>query len=209
MPPIEIASAYQREQLEALDLARNALARASRAEQRFLTHSVRPYLDFRRRVDDVLRDNFEEICTSACYQSRRSACCSRDGIITYWADGVINVLNSTEDQLGQVRRRLASPHEGQKCLYLGPAGCLWQVRPIVCAMFLCDSAEQTVFKAHPVIKTQWDQLQEEKKKFTWPDRPVLFDDLEAWFLERGYQSSLMYMHTSPGLLRLKKKKSEN
>ena len=201
---MDIPSSYQREQLEALDLARGALEGASRAEHRFLIGSLEAYLDFRRRVDYLLRRYFESTCTAACYRSRRSACCSRDGIITYWADVVINVLNSPENQLSLLRQRLSSPHGDPKCVYLGSAGCMWQVRPIVCAMFLCDSAEETVFEAHPPAKRRWDQLQAEKKRYTWPDRPVLFDDLERWFLERGYQSSLMYMHTSPGLLRLKR-----
>ena len=40
---------------------------------------------------------------------------------------------------------------------------------------------------------------------TWPDRPVLFDELEKLFIKEGYDSPLMYCHKSPGLLRLKSK----
>jgi hypothetical protein len=32
---------------------------------------------------------------------------------------------------------------------------------------------------------------------------VLFDELEAFFIERQCRSSLMYFHNSPGLLRVK------
>jgi len=48
-------------------------------------------------------------------------------------------------------------------------------------------------------------LEAERQHFTWPDRPVLFDDLESYFLKTGCRSPLMYLHNSPGLLRIKQK----
>jgi len=55
------------------------------------------------------------------------------------------------------------------------------------------------------LEHRWQKLQRQEKSFTKPDRPVLFDDLERFFIERGYESPLMFFHHSPGLLRLKKK----
>jgi hypothetical protein len=43
------------------------------------------------------------------------------------------------------------------------------------------------------------------KSFRWPDRPVLFDQLEQVFMAVGCRSPLMYINTSPGLLRIKQK----
>jgi len=48
-------------------------------------------------------------------------------------------------------------------------------------------------------------LEAKRKRFTWPDQPVLFDDLESYFMKSGYRSPLMYLHNSPGLLRVKQK----
>ncbi|MFC1494817.1 hypothetical protein ACFL6W_06030 [Thermodesulfobacteriota bacterium] len=48
-----------------------------------------------------------------------------------------------------------------------------------------------------------DQLKEDEKCFTWPDKPVLFDELEALFIKKDFDSPLMYFHKSPGLLRVK------
>ena len=45
----------------------------------------------------------------------------------------------------------------------------------------------------------------QEKSFKWPDRPVLFDDLEKLFLDLGCHSTLMHLNLSPGLLRIKKR----
>jgi Fe-S-cluster containining protein len=198
-------SSYQTEQHNALNLALDCLFQATTGEWQSLLFSIEPYLDFRRRLDSFLDLNFTEICTSACYRSHRSACCSRDGIITYWADVVVNILQSTPDQLDALKEPLARPHLGQKCVYLGTSGCIWQVRPLVCAMFLCDTAEKSVLHNNGQAKSQWDLFKEEKKRYAWPDQPVIFDTLEQWFMARGCKSELMYMHLSPGLVRLKQK----
>ena len=53
----------------------------------------------------------------------------------------------------------------------------------------------------------WDvnqSLREQEKAFKWPDRSVLFDDLEKVFLDLGYRSTLMHLNLSPGLLKVKK-----
>ena len=48
------------------------------------------------------------------------------------------------------------------------------------------------------------EFKQREKAFRWPDQPVLFDDIEAVFLNAGLSSPLMYLHNSPGLLRVKK-----
>jgi hypothetical protein len=47
------------------------------------------------------------------------------------------------------------------------------------------------------------EFKQREKHYRWPDRPVLFDDLEKYFMAAGYSSPLMYLNNSPGLLRVK------
>ena len=61
------------------------------------------YLSFRNAVDMFLRKFFSEICDRNCYQSRLSACCSREGIVTFFADVAINVLLSTPDEIATLK----------------------------------------------------------------------------------------------------------
>ena len=134
-----------------------------------------------------------------------SACCSREGIITFFADIVINLLVSDSSDFDKFLAVLSKPNDGFKCVYLTEKDCLWRLKPIVCQMYLCDRSKNQVFDQSSEIKTQWDLLELKRKRFTWPDRPVLFDDLESYFINIGYQSPLMYLHNSPGLLRIKQK----
>ncbi|MGD9244161.1 MAG: hypothetical protein PVH36_04470, partial [Desulfobacterales bacterium] len=99
---------------------------------------------------------------------------------------------------------LQKPNTGFKCIYLGNNGCMWRVKPIVCEMFLCEQAKKEVFGEKAWTEDAWNELKQRKKLYTWPDRPVLFDDLERYFMDAGYSSPLMYLHNSPGLLRIKK-----
>ena len=102
-----------------------------------------------------------------------------------------------------LQKRLAIPHQGNKCLYLGDKGCLWHVKPIVCEMFLCTKAEKEVLSRTPAAHKAWEELKQKEKSFRWPDQAVLFDDLEEMFIKAGCDSTLMYLHKSPGLLRIK------
>ena len=72
-------------------------------------------------------------------------------------------------------------------------------------MFLCDRSKDQVFSKNPELKSEWELLEAKRKRYTWPDQPVLFDDLESYFMKSGYHSPLMYLHNSPGLLRVKQK----
>jgi len=138
-----------------------------------------------------------------CYQDHYSACCNREGIITFFADVVINLLMSKDEDVGRLLGALDSPRAAEKCVYLGKAGCLWRVKPIVCEMFLCKRARNAVFSDAPDALKAWGVLKQREKGYTWPDRAVLFDELEAYFMEKGCDSSLMYCHNSPGMLRVK------
>lgn len=199
---------YQTEQLEALTLIGRRLQAAETSEIDDLMAMIRPYLDFRRRTTRFLETHFSGICTRNCYRNRLSACCSKDGIITFFGDAVVNFLTAPPEAISEMKRALRNTNDGCKCVYLGEKGCLWRVKPIVCEMFLCDAAQSAVFDPDPELKNVWQGLLEEKQRFTWPDRPILFDRLEAIFIEAGYRSPLMYLHNSPGLLRIKRQSSQ-
>ena len=136
-----------------------------------------------------------------------SACCSKEGIITFFADMVINALISSEEEIRLFARALGEVNRGFKCIYLGSGGCLWHLKPIVCEMFICDDAQKHILNSTPEARQKWEEFKQLQKRFTWPDRPVLFDALEAIFIKAGYSSPLMYLHNSPGLLRVKQQAS--
>ena len=196
---------YQDEQLRGLNAVLKYLNAMSDDQRDDLRAALVDYLDFRRRTKRFLSQHFGHLCNVKCYQNRLSACCSKDGIITFFADVVINTLLSDEQELADLFRVLKARQTGFKCVYLAESGCLWRLKPIVCEMFLCDAAQQEVFSREPACEKAWCHLLEEKKSFTWPDRPVLFDALEQAFIDQGCNSSLMYLHKSPGLLMVKKK----
>ncbi len=196
-------SSYQAEQLEALRLVRMHLKSMPNTERDRLRAQIADYMAFRRRMDEFLDLNFGAVCSSTCYRSRLSACCSREGIVTFFADVVINLLHSGQREIELLVTALQTENTGLKCVYLGEQGCLWRVKPIVCQMFLCNPAKARVFGARPELQSEWAGFERERKRFTWPDRPVLFDLLETYFISAGCSSSLMYLHQSPGLLRVK------
>ena len=196
---------YQQEQLDALTMVRHGLLRLGDANRRQLIQTIDDYLQFRQAVDNFLDRHFSEVCTHACYLSHTSACCSKDGIITFFADTVVNALCSTPAQLDRLETVLNRMNRGHRCVYLGSHGCMWTLRPVVCAMFLCDRALQAVFSDDPEARRTWESLRRQEKSFKWPDRPVLFDDLERVFLDLGCHSTLMHLNLSPGLLRIKKR----
>ena len=196
---------YQTQQLEALRMVRRHLEKGGAAERAAISARIVDYLAYRERLDRFLADHFHHLCNETCYQSALSACCAREAIITFFAEVVVNALVSTPTELDRMMARLSQPHEGARCVYLGPDGCLWRVRPIVCALFLCDRAEREVLASDPDLKGRWQALRAEARRFRWPDRPVLFDELEQRFMAAGCRSDLMYLHTSPGLLNVKRR----
>lgn len=196
---------YRLEQLAALETAVGYLESLSADQTRRLKEKLTGYLKFRDEVDAFLRENFAALCNRTCFESELSACCSKDGIIIFFADILINALYASPEAIEALFAGLQNRNEGLKCVYLNKNGCLMRIQPIVCKMFLCERAEKAVFTSSPHLKARWKALQEQKQRFTWPDRPVLFDFLEEIVIEAGLSSSLMYLHNSPGLLRVKQK----
>ena len=197
-------NSYQKEQAESLVIVQRHLATLSDPERKALKLQISDYLLFRDEVDAFLSEYFSNLCTKKCYESKLSACCSREGIITFFGDMVVNTLFSCKEEIHALLATLQKPNTGFKCIYLGNNGCMWRVKPIVCEMFLCEQAKKEVFRQKPWAEDAWNELKQRKKLYTWPDRPVLFDDLERYFMDAGYSSPLMYFHNSPGLLRIKK-----
>ncbi len=173
-------------------------------ERQALETQIKEYMQFREEVSGYLTDNFGGICTRKCYENKLSACCSKEGIITFFADIVVNALVSTNDEIKKLMAALENPSTNNKCVYLRENGCVWRAKPIVCEMFLCDKAKNEVFEKISQVELIWKKLRKRAKLFKWPDRPVLFDDLEKYFMDKGFSSPLMYLHNSPGLLRVKK-----
>jgi hypothetical protein len=198
-------SDYQKEQMDALRLVRGHLAATGASEVFRLRELTAAYRTFRKETDSFLNAHFSQICSRNCYESRLSACCSKEGIITFFADVVINALFSDEKRMNRLQERLTQTNTGFKCIYLDAHGCLWHIKPIVCQMFLCDKAEKSVFTETPAAAETWERLQARRKEFTWPDRPVLFDHIETLFIEAGHSSAVMYLHNSPGLLMVKRR----
>lgn len=198
-------TSYQHEQLDALERSISYLDGLTPKARASLNALIEPYLDFRAEVDAFLKMNFGRYCTRSCYTTQTSACCSRDGIITFWADVLINANASDRQQLNRLRQAISNPFDRHKCIYLGPDGCLWQVRPLVCAMFVCDDALDSAFEGNSETENQWEGFKCQAKGFRWPDRPVLFDQLEKRCIAAAVDSSLMYLHSSPGLLRVKRR----
>jgi hypothetical protein len=196
-------NSYQKEQAESLAMVQRHLETLSLAQRKALEMQISDYLVFRDEVHTFLSEHFSDLCTEKCYRNNLSACCSREGIITFFGDMVVNALVSQSEEIKALMSVLQKPNTGFKCIYLGNKGCMWRVKPIVCEMFLCDQAQKQVFEEKPWAEVTWNQLKQRKKLYTWPDRPVLFDDLERYFMDAGYSSPLMYLHNSPGLLRVK------
>jgi hypothetical protein len=196
-------NSYQKEQSETLNMVYRHLKTISVQERQRLLSQISDYLLFRDAVAAFLGEHFKNLCTQKCFQSEMSACCSREGIITFFGDVVVNVLVSNETEIKALARVLNKPNDGFKCIYLGGHGCMWRIKPIICEMFLCDPAKESVFKEKPLTNKLWMEFKQREKHYRWPDRPVLFDDLEKYFMAAGYSSPLMYLNNSPGLLRVK------
>jgi len=197
-------SEYNAEQLQTINEVLACLGGLSPGVRNALERSIADYLAFRRDVDRFLDTHFSAICSYRCYQSGKSVCCGREGITTFFADIVVNLLVSSTEEIQSLKQALRCD-PGSKCVYLCDNGCLWHIKPIVCEMFLCKPARDEVFGNAPEVLEVWQAMRRGEKGFTWPSQPVLFDELETFFMERGCGSSLMYFHNSPGLLRVKAK----
>ncbi len=198
-------STYQAEHLETLQAVRRRLPLFCAKMPARIKEDLVGYKTYRHSVDEFLRENFQETCQTLCFTSNKSSCCSKEGILVFFADIVINVLNSSESQLDTLETALKSSNQGSKCIYLNPDGCMWKIRPLVCALFLCETAEKAVLAPNRDLEDQWAQFREKQRRFRWPDRAVLFDTLEKAFRRLAVDVPLMYFHNSPGLLNIKRK----
>ena len=111
-------NAYQNEQFDALQMVRRQLKELPDSERMYLKAKIADYLDFRSRVAGFLATHFTDICTEKCYQSQISACCSKDGIIAFFADVVINALSAGQDSLDKLEKTIQRPEKAFKCIYL-------------------------------------------------------------------------------------------
>lgn len=200
-------SPYNQEQLDAIYIVRQYCGLVPSAEVKNIQSLIRPYVAFRQETADFQSKYLSGVYTHNCFTSWTSACCGREGIMTFFADVVINFLLSSKEEIKSLEQALLTDPGGTKCVYLSnQKGCLWHLKPIVCEMFLCDKAKETILNHHNRLRKKWEALRIKEKDFTWPDKPVLFDEIEKIFINRGFDSPLMYLHKSPGLLRVKKTK---
>ena len=198
-------SPYNKEQLEAIKIVRQYLDKCPASEIESLKVRLKPYLAFRQETAKFQAQHLSEICNQNCFTSWTSACCGREGIMAFFADVVINLLLSSDEEIDSLTHTLLSDPGGTKCVYLSnEKGCLWRLKPIVCEMFLCDQAKKSVLEVNDRLKLEWEELRKKEDSFTWPDKPVLFDEIEEIFFNEGFDSPLMYFHKSPGLVRVKK-----
>jgi hypothetical protein len=195
---------YQQEQWQAVWQIIRAKDILNHVGNTQITAEIQSYIEFRCVLTTFQKRHFGSFCSQRCFENKASACCSKDGIVTFWADHVINAYCSTRNQIDNLIKAIKEPHDSNKCIYLKPNGCVWKVTPLGCALFLCDSAQQVVFSNHSELKNDWIQFEHKAKGYRWPDHPVLFDWLEEVYLTAGCRSTLMYINTSPGLLKIKR-----
>ncbi len=198
-------SEYNRDQLISISSVLEVLSQLSGEELESLRARIRPYLAFRRDLAAYYGTYFRSCCQEICFDTGVSACCGFESIITFFADHVISLTESSEREIEALISVLRRPNLTGKCVFLGRSGCIWRIPPISCAMFLCSQVKEKVFDAHPDARIIWPDHQRSEKEYTYPIKPVLFDELEALFMERGSESPHLYFHRSPGLLRIKSK----
>ena len=196
-------SEYNREQLGSFLSIKQACDALPIRELEKLREIVGPYLEFRRELDRFHASDVVGTCRARCFETGLSACCGFESIFTFFADQVVTWLFSTEAERETLLDVLRRPNRSRHCVYLGPAGCRWKISPISCVMFLCDDVKRGVSENPGEAGRRWTTLQAWEKAFTYPVEPVLFDDLEVYFMGLGVDSPHMYNHRSPGLMRLK------
>jgi hypothetical protein len=200
-----LLSIYNNQHLETLRRLKDQLQALPEAQRNELREMTAPYLAYRAGTGRFFREHLADGCHRICFEKKRSACCGREGIIVFFADFVVELLGASENRIEAMDEVLVSDKGGTDCVYLGEKGCRWKIKPVACEIFLCDQVRKDVLGADDELDHRWEKIRRREKSFTKPDRPVLFDDLERFFIERGYEGPLMFFHRSPGLLRLKKK----
>jgi hypothetical protein len=196
-------SEYNLDQWTSFKAIEKACRGLPESELEKLKESLDSYLQFRNALDEYQRRHFAAFCQATCFENKFSACCGFESIFTFFADQIISFLLSTPEELEALLRKLEQVNRTERCVYLGESGCMWRISPISCAMFLCEQAKRTVFGEDRGVEAMWEQLRMQEKEYTLPTKPVLFDDLERYFINLGVDSPHMYFHKSAGLLRLK------
>ena len=202
-------SVYNQQQIETFRMVQNHLEKLPISRLTWLRRRIESYVQFRADVARFQQEHLADICSRKCFASQSSACCGREGIMTFFADVVVNALVSAPHEIDPLLAALARDTGGLNCVYLHDTGCLWLLKPIVCEMFLCEHAKRSALEENEPLLSQWEGLRRRERQYTWPSQPVLFDELEVLFLEVGLDSPLMYFHHSPGLLRVKAKHGLN
>jgi hypothetical protein len=203
VPGMASSGDYNRDQWITLDAVRKICGNLEPSELKELRDGLFSYLEFREEVDRFFHRYFASVCEKSCFETGLSACCGFESIITFFADHAINYLLSSDEEIAALFEALERRNETGKCVYLGEAGCLWHIRPVSCAMFLCSQSKEDVFGSNPNAGSLWQSLLDREKDYTRPTKRVLFDDVEKYFLKHGVESPHLYFHQSPGLLRLK------
>lgn len=196
-------SEYNRDQWTGFKTIEKACHNLSERERMELRGYLNSYLKFREELAAYQQQHFGAFCRATCFENRISACCGFESIFTFFADQVIAYILSTPERMEAIFRKLEQPNRSSHCVFLGEKGCMWSLSPISCAMFLCDQAKQSVFDRDQHAKVVWEEFLRVEKDHTHPTKPVLFDDIESYFMLLGVESPFMYFHQSPGLLRLK------
>lgn len=147
---------YQKEQLDALVQVRGQLAALNTSRHQKLVTEIDAYVKFRHRLESFLEKQMGGYCSQACYESRTSACCSKDGVIIFWADVVVNALSSSRGEMESLEKSIKAPAFPDKCIHLTANGCRWRVRPLVCAMFVCQKIEREVIDQDETVTTDDD-----------------------------------------------------
>lgn len=202
-------SYYHRDQLESIRKTFEACERLDEESKNYLRKISIPYMEFRKELQEFNKKYFISYCQKACFENGRSACCGYESIIVFFADEVINYVFGGRDDFPIILEKLNRVKPSDHCVYLGDRGCLWTIRPISCAMFFCDDAKRKVFQVFSEAEKIWRELVKKEKSFTWPDKPVLFDLIEEFFIELGIKTGHMYFHNSPGLLKIKSDNRHN
>ncbi len=201
----DLQEEYNLEQYDAYMTVKAFFATASADEVSELDTMIASYLEFRRETAAFLSESCAEVCGDICFKTGLSDCCMHEGIITFFADWIVNWLVSSKEETDILINALYKPFRLDKCVYLGKSGCLWKIKPLNCETFVCKAARAEIFAGNFEAECFYEEMLARKKTFSFPDRPVLFDGIEKFFMERGIASETMYFHKGAGLLLIKKK----
>lgn len=201
----DLQEEYNLEQFDAYMTLKAFFDKASADEIAELNIMIAPYLEFRAKASEFLTKSCAEVCGNICFKTGLSDCCMHEGIITFFADWIVNWLVSSKEEIETLFKALFYPLRNDKCVYLGPSGCLWKIKPMNCETFVCKKARAEIFANDSDAERVYEEILTKKKTFSYPDRPVLFDDIEKYFIARGVDSETMYFHKGAGLLMIKRK----